>query len=159
MQQRGVRRAQKPKVMRTKLTSNGHVVVGMPLSIEDAIILRKVRPSPRTQSAQGPALQSRPLRASASMLRVVWQACGACWCGSACKECSLHCTAHPCLAAELGHRQVMKSRHDLIRICSCPRSLTLHSEQDFVCCGPDRQHCAQRLSEQEQQRAEGGLDG
>ena len=56
--------------MRTKLTSNGHVVVGMPLSIEDAIILRKVRPSPRTQSAQGPALQSRPLRASASMLRV-----------------------------------------------------------------------------------------
>lgn len=28
--------------MRTKLTSNGHVVVGMPLSIEDAAVLRAV---------------------------------------------------------------------------------------------------------------------
>ena len=40
-----VRRAQKPKVLRTKLTANGQVVVGMPLSGVDAVNLRAVRPS------------------------------------------------------------------------------------------------------------------
>ena len=39
----GLRRAQKPKVPRAKLTGNGQYVVDMTLSADDAVILRAVR--------------------------------------------------------------------------------------------------------------------
>ena len=58
--------AQKPKVLRTKLTANGQVVVGMPLSGVDAINLRSVRPSLRAQTCGALAANAPRVRRSAS---------------------------------------------------------------------------------------------